>query len=294
VPAVPIAPADDGPKLTAKVADPGPDAPPVPAEPDTSPAGRLKTIQKDYDAAMRPYYDAVNAAKSEEEFTALQKSTPLPDVAPMHASARALIDEDPTSPVALDALSWLLLRARSEHDRPELFALVEKYHVQNDALAKMLGGLVGDTKDGGREFVTKMMDASRNPKVIGTACYVLAGAKLRDVESAKRVQGAKTDEEKDKMSKRYAERYAMLKELDTDALTKQAEAMIERTAREFADVPYGKSTLGERAGADLFEMHQLVVGKVAPDIEGEDLDGAKFNLADYRGKIVLLDFWGHW
>ena len=35
-------------------------------------------------------------------------------------------------------------------------------------------------------------------------------------------------------------------------------------------------------------------GESAPEIEGEDLDGKKFKLSDYRGKVVLLDFWGHW
>ena len=36
------------------------------------------------------------------------------------------------------------------------------------------------------------------------------------------------------------------------------------------------------------------VGKPAPEIEGEDADGVRFKLSDYRGKVVLLDFWGHW
>jgi len=36
------------------------------------------------------------------------------------------------------------------------------------------------------------------------------------------------------------------------------------------------------------------VGQMAKDIEGEDIDGKPFKLSDYRGKVVLLDFWGHW
>jgi hypothetical protein len=36
------------------------------------------------------------------------------------------------------------------------------------------------------------------------------------------------------------------------------------------------------------------VGQVAPEIVGTDIDGAKFQLSDYRGKVVVLDFWGHW
>ena len=37
-----------------------------------------------------------------------------------------------------------------------------------------------------------------------------------------------------------------------------------------------------------------MVGKVAPDIEGQDQDGASLKLSDHRGKVVLLDFWGFW
>lgn len=35
-------------------------------------------------------------------------------------------------------------------------------------------------------------------------------------------------------------------------------------------------------------------GALAPEIEGEDLDGVPFKLSDYRGKVVMLDFWGDW
>jgi cytochrome oxidase Cu insertion factor (SCO1/SenC/PrrC family) len=37
-----------------------------------------------------------------------------------------------------------------------------------------------------------------------------------------------------------------------------------------------------------------VIGEAAPEIDGEDLDRKAFKLSDYRGKVVLLDFWGHW
>ena len=36
------------------------------------------------------------------------------------------------------------------------------------------------------------------------------------------------------------------------------------------------------------------IGDVAPEIEGADLDEVPFALSDYRGKVVVLDFWGDW
>lgn len=44
----------------------------------------------------------------------------------------------------------------------------------------------------------------------------------------------------------------------------------------------------------IFEFENLNIGCTAPEIEGKDLDGVNFKLSDYRGKVVLLDFWGHW
>lgn len=36
------------------------------------------------------------------------------------------------------------------------------------------------------------------------------------------------------------------------------------------------------------------IGELAPEIEGVDLDGVEFKLSDYRGKVVMLDFYGDW
>lgn len=36
------------------------------------------------------------------------------------------------------------------------------------------------------------------------------------------------------------------------------------------------------------------VNRPAPDFQLQTLDGATVNLSDYRGKIVLLNFWGTW
>ena len=38
----------------------------------------------------------------------------------------------------------------------------------------------------------------------------------------------------------------------------------------------------------------LVTGKPFPELTGEDLEGKPLRIADYRGKVVLIDFWATW
>lgn len=52
--------------------------------------------------------------------------------------------------------------------------------------------------------------------------------------------------------------------------------------------------LKAQAAATIFEAEHLQVGCTAPEIEGTDTDGKPFRLSEYRGKVVLLDFWGFW
>lgn len=38
----------------------------------------------------------------------------------------------------------------------------------------------------------------------------------------------------------------------------------------------------------------LAKGDLIPEITGEDLEGSEFKLSDYKGKVIMLDFWGDW
>lgn len=54
------------------------------------------------------------------------------------------------------------------------------------------------------------------------------------------------------------------------------------------------STIADVASGDIFELQNLQIGAMAPDIDGEDTEGVRFRLSDNRGKVVLLKFWGDW
>jgi hypothetical protein len=90
-----------------------------------------------------------------------------------------------------------------------------------------------------------------------------------------------------------------LQALDVAQAQKDLEKAYERVVADFASVRVdvgteSETTLGAQAGAALREMRDLAVGKPAPEIAGTDLDGVAFKLSDYRGKVILLDFWGNW
>ena len=36
------------------------------------------------------------------------------------------------------------------------------------------------------------------------------------------------------------------------------------------------------------------IGRPCPEIAGADIDGQPFKLSDYKGKVVVVDFWGDW
>ena len=84
-------------------------------------------------------------------------------------------------------------------------------------------------------------------------------------------------------------------ELRAFATGSLSEAAFERVVKDYGtEIQFGKQTFGTAANSALFELRNLRVGKTVPEVEGEDVDGAKFKLSDYRGKVVMLDFWGHW
>lgn len=63
---------------------------------------------------------------------------------------------------------------------------------------------------------------------------------------------------------------------------------------EFAPDRYGRSLTLKLLSETLPDRPLLQPGSLAPEFSFVDTDGNTHKLSDYRGKVVLLDFWGSW
>ncbi len=81
-----------------------------------------------------------------------------------------------------------------------------------------------------------------------------------------------------------------------EAKTAELIAKLKDMAAKYPDaaVPNDGRTYKEWVPSRIRIIENLKLGAVAPEIEGQDLDAVKFKLSDYRGKAVMLDFWGYW
>jgi peroxiredoxin len=52
--------------------------------------------------------------------------------------------------------------------------------------------------------------------------------------------------------------------------------------------------VSKEANTSLDNLDQLTIGAEAPDFSIKTADGLDMSLSDYRGKVVLLDFWASW
>jgi hypothetical protein len=86
----------------------------------------------------------------------------------------------------------------------------------------------------------------------------------------------------------------------TEANADTVKPMMEKLVADYGDVhlryPGGidRGAIRDLVENELFAFENLRIGKVAPEITGEDIDGVDFKLSDYRGKVVVIDFWGDW
>jgi hypothetical protein len=196
-------------------------------------------------------------------------------------------------PAAVSALAWVLKNRRTSPDAVRAIEIIEAHHLENDALGPLCVSLARVRSTAGERLLRAILEKNTHADVQAQACYWLAYL----LEDQQRIAGEfrKQPELADRMLQYYGKEYGgHLSSLDPAELDQELEAVYETMVDSYAHVAIDDESMGEIAERALFRIRNLSIGCVAPEIEGEDMHGETFKLSDYRGKVVVITFWGFW
>lgn len=180
----------------------------------------------------------------------------------------ALANRNPDSKTELDALKWVCQRSRVSgteqrhaHLRPQAAQrLLDKY-ADRAELADAVGSIIYSVPES-YAAAEKLM-ASPHREVQGQARFTAA----RMLTNRYQYQG------------------------NDPVLHAEAIRLYQEVIADYADLKSGSTTLGDVAELALFQLQHLQDGKMAPEIEGVDLNGRPMKISDFQGQVVVIHYW---
>jgi hypothetical protein len=210
-----------------------------------------------------------------------------------------LAKENPKTPIAAKALVWVAMNGRGTPASAEAAKQLLEDHPDSQEIGtvvQMLG--MGMPDPNNEALLQKVIETSPHDEVKAKATFSMANLLKQMIDFKGRMD---SDPQVAEAMSRSLPKPSLeyLQAIGTEAnpldkLNGRIEELYQKIVDNYPDVKLGNRTLGKVAEGALFEMRYLSIGKIAPDIEGKDFDEVAFKLSDYRGKIVVLDFWGDW
>lgn len=275
---------------------------PVPPSPaavaDEEARAQLARILSDYEEAMAAYEAASEAAEDSAGRRAARKLRP-----DNTEYARRCVDlawSFPGSAAGFEAIEWALEHQRgSSPVLADAMDLAVEHYVDNPGILAVVVKLGQSPSVKSEQQLRRILGAQEDRRIAGHAHLALAENLKVQAEVAEKVAGG-NQAAGASADRRHGEGFrAHVMGRGSEALQAECIAEYELVMSEFGNVPVEGArkpgeTLAQRADGSLFQMLHLQIGRVAADIEAEDIFGETFRLSDYRGKVVVLDFWGHW
>ena len=217
-----------------------------------------------------------NEAKSREDAAAalgLRELDPGPAVDAAMRIARA----DPTDDLGSLALHFAFYEHRSLDDpkrqeyQDEVYALLEEHYIDDLRLERLLLSLIRFGGERGVDLVDKVVAESDHRILRGKGAFWSAMERLMEVDDldSSPEERARVRAEVTRMAKLVAEEYSDLEV--------------------FRGEPGGVAIQPV-----LYALENLALGSVLPEASAERVGGDTETLSDYRGQVLLLDFWATW
>lgn len=227
---------------------------------------RLQELERRLAEESKSWLESREQAQSDEERAEIAAAFPRDDLVP---ELESIASAERGSDAA--ARAWLAcLRIGALLDERELYTRALERLVADHVASNRMAGLVLDLVYGAPSWSAEPAAAALRT--------ILAEHPNKDVQAGVLAE------------------LALLVGLDESfgaAGRAEAEALLARIEKEFGGAGEFMGTDGkEFAAGARHEIAHLRVGMQAPDFEVADQDGVRFELSDYRGRVVLLDFWG--
>ena len=215
----------------------------------------FRKIQLEYQSASRKHRSQLRLAKSSEEKANLANEAP--DSAAAVKSAIDLYESHEADPSYLDMAGWVVRTSEGAEPVRTVLEVVKQHHMSHPELDRFLNRPYRLGVPVVTEFVAELAAKGDSPASM-------------------------------------AARFLITTTLDAEADQERIIQLMQSIVDFEGEVKYGANDYKLLADGRLFSIRRLQVGSEIPDIEGPDVDGQVFRLADYRGKVVMLDFWGDW
>lgn len=194
---------------------------------------------------------------------------------------------------ALDSLTWVLKRFESGPHADRAITLLIKAHASQAEVEQLYLHIGNNPSLKVDAFYRTVIAANKSPSAIGRAHFRLGNYLVRQAEISREIRA--NPDSLDKFKLFYgATLTEHLQVVDLAELRKEALKQYTAAVEKYPKVRTYKGELSELAGREKFKIEHLSVGGNAPEIAGQDISGKPMKLSDYRGKVVLLDFWGDW
>lgn len=229
--------------------------------------------EREVTATIEHYYDKLREvgpklakAQTEAERAAIRSAAPKADeVAP---KILKLALDNPDDPGAVKAVCWLITQAAGYPESAKALELLGSRYLASPGVWAAAQQLHRIPRAQAEPILRAIIEKNPHPEDQCAATHALAMLYFNHSENSAAPESV--------------------------PLREEAKRLFQEVIARFASVTLQGFKPADQSAALLFEMENLAVGCTAPDIEGKDPGGTPFKLSDYRGRVVVLVFWGAW
>lgn len=200
-----------------------------------------------------------------------------PDALPAVDAALTIAIANPVDDLGFMALRFAFYELRnidqairSDYE-DTVFELLETHYIHDLRLDRLLLGIIRFGGNRGVDLVDEVVARSNLRQLRGRGAYWSASERLKDV---------------DDLSKSADERAQIRAEVMR---------MAKLVASEYGDVTvFQGEPGGEAIQPVLYVLDNLAIGQTIPEANAQRIGGDQESLSQYRGNVLLLDFWATW